>query len=64
MLKGEVDLVELIGANRYVYVKCGTDTVTVRCPIWAKYGTGDKVKIRLNMNLFWFFNPTTGERIY
>lgn len=64
LLRGEVDLVELIGANRYVYVKCGTDTVTVRCPIWAKYGTGDKVKIRLNMSLFWFFDPATGERIY
>lgn len=64
LLAGEVELVELIGGNRYVYVKCGNDTVIVRCPIWAKYKAGDKVRIQLDMNLFWFFDATSGERIY
>jgi multiple sugar transport system ATP-binding protein len=64
LLKGEVDLVELIGANRYVYVKCGKDTVIVRCPIWERYEIGEKVLIKLDMNVFWFFDPDSGKRIY
>ena len=64
IIRGEVDIVELVGANRYVHVKCGMDIVIVRCPIWDKYEIGEKVSVQLDMNVFWFFDSNSDERIY
>lgn len=63
LVRGEVEVIELIGADRYVYVRCGKDAVTVRCPMRERYEIGEKVLIQMDMNMLWFFDLDSSERI-
>ena len=65
---GEVDITELVGADRYVHVRYNlvnrNDTpVIVRASVRNRFTPGEKIFVRADMNMFLFFDVNTGMRI-
>jgi len=58
--KCEVDMSEITGADLYVYVKLGEDTVIVRVDADGSYENGDISFIGFDMNKAHFFDKETG----
>jgi multiple sugar transport system ATP-binding protein len=58
-----VDMVELVGADKYVHVNYGKEIATLRCPNSEKFELGEQLTIGINMDKFWFFNLNGGQRI-
>jgi multiple sugar transport system ATP-binding protein len=61
--RGIVEVTELVGADRYVYVKVGTEEVLVRAEAKERYVIGMPVLVSVEMDNFLFFDYSTGARI-
>ncbi|MDP4085334.1 MAG: sn-glycerol-3-phosphate ABC transporter ATP-binding protein UgpC [Bacillota bacterium] len=62
-LRGIVDVTELVGADRYVYVKVGTEEIVVRVAANERFENGMSVRVSVEMDSFLFFDSSTGARI-
>ncbi|PYI53366.1 ABC transporter ATP-binding protein [Paenibacillus flagellatus] len=60
---GTVDVAELMGADRYLYVNTGEQLLTVRTDARIRAYPGEKVEVAADMECALFFRPDTGERI-
>ncbi|GAA3408158.1 ABC transporter ATP-binding protein [Paenibacillus hodogayensis] len=63
LMTGVVDVAELMGADRYLYVNTGELTLTVRTDARNRVDPGERVEIAADMDYALFFHPDTGERI-
>lgn len=63
LMTGTVDVAELMGADRYLYVNTGELTLTVRTDARNRVDPGERVEIAADMDYALFFHPDTGERI-
>ncbi len=65
---GELELSELVGADRYLHVRYNTINrteapVIVRATVHDRYDAGERLFIKADMKMFLFFDVNTGERI-
>lgn len=60
---GTVDVAELMGADRYLYVNTGEQLFTVRTDARIKAAPGERVEVVADMGCALFFHPESGERI-
>jgi len=58
-----VEVIELMGADLYVYVAMGDYKVIARTDAQTPVQTGDRVKVEFQMNKVHFFDPNTGLSI-
>jgi multiple sugar transport system ATP-binding protein len=63
IIQGTVEVTELVGADRYVYLKVGKDEVVARVDARQKYESGSSVLLSFEMNCLLFFDFNTGTRI-
>ena len=60
----EVDLVELLGSEIYLYGKCcGANQVTVRTPSRVQTHAGDRIRLAIDMNKIHLFSKETERTI-
>jgi len=60
---GVVDMLELMGADTYVYLKIGDFAVIARTEAHTPFRVGDRVRVRLNMTKAHFFDQHTGKSL-
>ena len=60
-LKAEV--IEVLGADQYVYGKVGTDDVTARVDPYLKVTVGDRVRLGINMRRLHLFDTETEKAL-
>jgi len=61
---GKVELVELVGADRYVYINIGgKQPVIVRTDVDEHYSTDDMVTVKINPKHLLFYDSNTGKLI-
>lgn len=64
VIKAEVELVEYMGADTFVYMKVGDSTVIARTEAHTPIQVGDIVKARLQMDKAHLFDENSGESIW
>ena len=60
---GDIEVVEHMGAESYVYTKCGNASVTIRIEGTTSLKVGEKAKIYLNANSLHVFDKDTTLRV-
>lgn len=56
IIKGKVEISELMGAESYIYVKCGEKKFTIRTIGNKKYEVGEEVELALNLEKVHLFD--------
>ncbi|MFD0711468.1 ABC transporter ATP-binding protein [Paenibacillus sp. GCM10027626] len=59
-VSGAIDMMELMGADTYVYLKIGEFSIIARTEAHSTFRNGDRVRVRLNMRKAHFFDQHTG----
>jgi len=62
-IAGTVEIVEMMGAETYVYVDCGELSLRVRFGGEAPVNAGEQVRVAVNESKIHIFDPETGVRI-
>ena len=60
---GDIEVVEHMGAESYVYTKCGNASVTIRIEGTTNLKVGEKAKIYLNVDKLHVFDKDTTLRV-
>ena len=60
---GDIEVVEHMGAESYVYTKCGNASVTIRIEGTTNLKVGEKAKIYLDANSLHVFDKDTTLRV-
>jgi len=63
-VSAEVDIVELMGAEKYVHVKFGEESIVARFPSSVDIRDGEKVEMAVNMSLSHLFDSDSELTIY
>ena len=62
-MNGIVDVVELMGAESYINVKHGEETIVVRINRTTDKKMGNEIDVYMNLNQMHLFDMETEERI-
>lgn len=63
IFSGTVEFSELMGADRYVHLKVGGETVISRVNPRYRFQEGESIQVTADMNNALFFDRSTGERV-
>lgn len=63
VMTGSVEVTELMGAETYVYLKCGNLSISVRTDSETMVRSGDTVEVTMNLAKMHLFDKETEERL-
>ena len=62
-IEGRVELVEMMGAETLLHLRCGSERCVARLPLMAHFQLGATVRVHADLTQMRFFDAATGERI-